>query len=316
MRRIWERRSEIIIGQSRPSNAGSERVAAAEREVLLHPDMRSATKTLLDLYAKAGDLDKAADLADRWSSRDPLDADALTARADLAARRGDRGLAIRILGGVVDVRPSDTGAQQRLARLYRWQGHDDLACSFLQALAECRPSDAKALADALRCLRNGDQSDLGVELLKEASETVAHSAEQILSGTLPEDKLSGDLQVTATWKGSDDVDVDISLIDPDAHRVSWLGAPTRAVISATTATSYLGEGLALRGAKPGEYVLEVSRGSGSGTVQGVVVVNIGGVQRHVPFVLSGERATLGIIKITMVPRLVPIADATPFRFVR
>jgi hypothetical protein len=119
--------------------------------------------------------------------------------------------------------------------------------------------------------------------------------------------------LTAVWQASDGVDVDLSLIDPDAHRVSWLGAPTRAVISATNATSQHEEGLALRGGRPGEYLLEVSRGSGTGTVHGTVTVNVAGTQREIPFNLDGDRVTLGVIKITTVPRLVPLGPSTAFR---
>jgi Mg-chelatase subunit ChlD len=312
MRRIWERKGEVLPGKTYPATAGNDKVAAAERELSQNPDRRSATKKLYDLYAQNGDLGKASDLAERWSQRDPLDAEALVARADLAARRGDRPSAIRILGSVVDVRPSDYGAQQRLSRFYRWQNQPSRACRFSMALAEFRSSDDKALAEALRCLGDGDNAELSQELKATVADRILRGAEQLLQRPRVIDQLSGDLQLTATWQGSD-VDVDLSLIDPDAHRISWLGAPTRAVITATNVTSHRQEGLALRGGKPGEYLLEVSRGDGSGSVQGTIVVNVAGTQRQIPFTLDADRTSVGIIKITMVSRLVPLSTSTAFR---
>ncbi len=307
MRRIWERTGEVMIGKTSPSAASHDKILAAEREVMLNPDRRGGVKQLLDLYAKSGDLAKANDLAEQWSQRDPLDVEALVARADLAARRGDRTLAIRILGSVVDVRPSDVGAQQRLSRLYRWQGQPERACRFSLALAEFRPNDEKALAEALRCLNDGGKTELSQEVRGTVTEGVLRVTERLLAQPRTVDRLNGDLRLTAHWQSNDSVDVDLSLIDPDAHRVSWLGAPTRAVISATTVTSQREEGLALRGGRPGEYLIEVSRGSGAGKVQGTIVIHAAGTQREIPFTLEGDRATVGVVRIATVPRLVPLS---------
>jgi Mg-chelatase subunit ChlD len=306
MRRIWERKGEVLPGRTSPAAASHEKVIAAERDLAQNPDRRSATKKLFDLYVQGGYLAKASDLAEQWSQRDPLDVDALVGRADLAARLGDRPLAIRILGSVVDMRPSDYAAQQRLSRLYRWQGQPNRACRFSIALAEFRPGDDKALADALRCTGESGIVELANELKGAATDKVLRAAQQLLEKPSTVDQLSGDLRLTATWQGSSSVDVDLSLIDPDAHRVSWLGAPTRAVITATNVTGYREEGLALRGSKPGEYLLEVTRGSGSGRVEGTVVVTVAGTQRQIPFVLDGDHSVLGVVKIAMVSRLVPL----------
>lgn len=305
MRRIWERKGEVLPGRTLAGAAMDRKVIAAEKELAADPDRRESTKKLFDLYSKNGDLSRAADLAERWSQRDPLDVEALIARADVAARHGERASAIRILGSVVDIRPSDTGAQQRLSRLYRWQGQNGRACRFSLSLAEFRPTDANALAAALRCLTSEGQNELARELQSAATEPTLRTAERLNSKSPPADGLSGDLRVTATWSGGSDVDLDLSLIDPDAHRVSWLGAPTRAIISATTVTSPREEGLALRGGKPGEYLLELSRGRGSGRVQGTVTVHVAGVERSIPFSFDGERSTLGVIKIRSISRLVP-----------
>jgi hypothetical protein len=250
-------------------------------------------KKLFNLYFSAGELGKASDLAERWSARDPLDVEALVARADLKARQGERSKAIRILGSVVDVRPSDYGAQQRLGRLYRWQEQPELACRFSLALAEYRTADERAVADALRRSAGPDR--------------ILRAAGKLLAQSQAANELRGDLQLDATFASESGVDVDLSLIDPSGHRISWLGAPTRSVISAAHVTSVREEGLGLRGAKPGEYVLELTRGGGEGAARGTVLVRVAGTQLQIPFKLDGERAALGVIKIAMVPKLVPIS---------
>jgi tetratricopeptide (TPR) repeat protein len=306
MRRIWERKGEVLVGVGRPSNASAEKITLAEREMNANPDRRSATKKLFDVYARAGEIERARELAERWSERDPLDVEALVARADIAARSGDRASAIRVLGSVVDVRPGDVGAQQRLSRLWRWQAQPQNACRFATALAEFRPTDEKALTEALRCLQEIGHVEVARELRGTVAERVLRAAERLLEVSRAADNLSGDLRVTATWRGGDGVDLDLSVIDPDAHRVSWLGAPTRAVISATNVVSTNEEGLALRGGKPGEYLLEVSRGRGAGTVEGTATVSLAGTRRQIPFVLDGNRKALAVLKISTVPRLVPL----------
>ena len=94
--------------------------------------------------------------------------------------------------------------------------------------------------------------------------------------TPPSIKLPSDLRVEATWFGGDQ-DLDLALIDPDGNRVSWLGAPTKAVISATDVVSTNREALSLRGAKTGEYVIEIVRSSSAGgPVRGEVTVTVAG----------------------------------------
>jgi hypothetical protein len=116
--------------------------------------------------------------------------------------------------------------------------------------------------------------------------------------------LNGDLRMEASWSGG--LDLDLSLLDTDGHRVSWLGAATRSVISARDATSTSREGLALRGAAPGEYVVELTRGSGAGGGSGELVVTIAGAVRRIPFNFDGDRKAVALLRITMQPRLVPL----------
>ena len=77
---------------------------------------------------------------------------------------------------------------------------------------------------------------------------------------------------------------------PDGQRVSWLGAPTRELISARDVLDRGREGLALNGAKPGEYAIEIVRSDGySGTVHGELRVFAAGETRRIPFTLDGQR---------------------------
>jgi hypothetical protein len=306
MRRVWDRKGQITTTRFVPLAASISAVADAERALAAQPDRRSAVKKAYSLYAVSADLGRATSLVERWAGKEPLDPDALTARADLAARRGDRELAVRILGSVVDVRPDDVASQKRLARLYRWSGRAALGCRHAMAIAELRAADPKLLADALRCARSGNASRWASDALSLVDEKTARAAEALAAAPAPDDtRLLGDLRVEATW--SDDADLDLALLHPDGHRVSWLGAPTRELISAQHVLDHDREGLALSGARPGEYAVEIVRSEGrSGPVHGELTLFAAGETRRIPFTLDGERMTIALAEIKMVPRLVPL----------
>jgi hypothetical protein len=312
MRRVWERKGQISTENLIPRAAGIIAVADAERALAAEPDRRSALKKAYSLYAASADLGRAESLVERWVNKEPLDPDALTARADLAARRGERELAVRMLGSVVDVRPNDISSQKRLARLYRWSGRIDLGCRHAMAIAELRQADAKLLADALRCARSGNSARWASDALSLADEATARRAEALAAApALDDSRLLGDLRVEATW--SEDADLDLALLHPDGQRVSWLGAPTHEVISARDVLVHGREGLALSGAKPGEYAIEIVRSSGSsGPIHGELTVFAAGEIRRVPFTLDGQRMTVALAEIKMVPRLIPLAMDQPF----
>jgi tetratricopeptide (TPR) repeat protein len=199
MRRIWERKGQINTQNLIPRTASITAVADAERALAAEPDRRSALKKAYSLYAASADLSRAESLVERWVNKEPLDPDALTARADLAARRGDRELAVRMLGSVVDVRPDDVAGQKRLARLYRWSGRVDLGCRHAMAIAELRQADAKLLADALRCARAGNGARWASDALSLVDEKTARQAETLAATPAPDDtRLLGDLRVTRT----------------------------------------------------------------------------------------------------------------------
>jgi len=308
MRRVWDRKGQINSAERGPRSASIGAVADAERALANEPDRRANLKRAYSLYAISGDLGRATSLVERWSSKEPLDPDALTARADLAARRGERELAILMLGSVVDIRPDDIASQKRLARLYRWSGKPELGCRHAMAIAKLRATDAKLLADALRCASTQSESHWASNALALADEKTARLASSLASAPAPdESRLLGDLRVEATW--SDDVDLDLAILHPDGQRVSWLGAPTRELISARDVLARGREGLALSGAKPGEYAIEVVRsGSYTGPVRGELTIFAAGETRRIPFTLDGQRLTVALTEIKMVPRLVPLDD--------
>jgi hypothetical protein len=210
-----------------------------------------------------------------------------------------------MLGSVLDVRPGDTASHKRLARLERWAGHQDLACRHSIAIAEGKSQDLQLVADAVRCARSTGMAEVAEALLGAAPAGDRAGIEQRFNQPPADDGLlSGDLRLEASWSGGPDLD--ISLLDTDGHRVSWLGAGTRSVISARDTTSTSREGLALRGAAPGEYVVELTRGAGAGSTQGELVVNIAGTLRRVPFTFDGDRKAVALLRVTMQPRLVPL----------
>jgi uncharacterized protein YfaP (DUF2135 family) len=102
------------------------------------------------------------------------------------------------------------------------------------------------------------------------------------------------------------MDLDLALVHPDGHRVSWLGAPTRSVITARDVASFGSEGLALNNPQAGEYVIEVVRAAGSGRAVGEVVVTAAGTTRRIPFALDGTRASIAVANISVRQVLVPV----------
>jgi hypothetical protein len=305
MRRIWERHGQVFTDRFVPTAAGASARSDAERELLRDDSRRANLKKAFALSSAAGELAQAARLAERWLEKEPLDPEAITALADVEARRGNRGLAIRMLGSVLDVRPGDTASHKRLARLERWAGRADLACRHSIAIAEGRSTDTALVADAVRCARATDMPEVAEALLAAAAASDREAIERRLLKPDPDDApLSGDLRLEASWNGGSDID--LSLLDTDGHRVSWLGAGTRSVISARDATSTLREGLALRGAPPGEYVVELTRGGGAGAAQGELILTIAGTTRRVPFSFEGERKAVALVRIDMRSRLLPL----------
>lgn len=305
MRKVWQRFGEIHGDRLVPRSASATAVADAERQLSLNENRRDALKKVLALSLATASLDRAADLARRWSEKEPLDPEAITARADVLAARGERDEAIRVLGSVIDVRPDDVAAQKRLARLERWRGRAALGCRHSIAIAELRAADPGLLADAVRCARETGDGAAADELLANAGATTSSAAQKLLAGPAPDDRaLKGDLRVEGTWSGG--ADLDLALVDPDGRRVSWLGAPTRGLISARDVVSTSTEALSLSGGKPGEYAIEVVRGDGGGRASGELTITVAGTTRRVPFTIDGARVNVAVAKIDTRQVLVPL----------
>jgi hypothetical protein len=306
MRRVWDRIARIEAPPGTLLAVSPDRRQKLELRLNGNPDSRDALRSLYVFDFLAGDLDNATREAEHWSDKDPLDVDALTARADLAAQRGQRDVAIRILGSVVDVRPGDYKAQWRLARLHRWAGNPARGCRHSLAVAQLMLRDPKLVSEAVGCSREVGQSRSADALLAALEPSVRSQVEQLVQKRRVSDELSGDFRVQASWQGSEH-DVDVVIVHPEGYRVSWLGAPTRAVISASDVLSVQRENLALRGAEPGQYAIELVRSSPApGRIHGSVQLSIADARRNLPFVLEGERTRLALVTLKNEPRLVPL----------
>ncbi|HWO09682.1 MAG TPA: VIT domain-containing protein, partial [Polyangiaceae bacterium] len=306
MRRVWDRVGKIEVPPAPLAAATEERRKALARRAEEHDDSRTALRDVYVASLLAGDLDAAERSAERWASRDPLDVDALTARADVAAQRGDRERAIRMLGSVVDVNPADHRAQWRLARLHRWAGQPTRGCRHALAVAQLRLSDAQLVSDGIGCARDAGDDRSADLLLAALGPNARSEVERLLRKLRGSDELSGDFRVVASWQGSEH-DLDVVILHPEGYRVSWLGAPTRALISARDVLASQREGLALRGATSGRYAIELIRCSpGGAPVRGSLRIQAANAERSVPFVLEGERLRVATVTLRNEARLVPL----------
>ncbi|MCK6586493.1 MAG: hypothetical protein L6Q76_02805, partial [Polyangiaceae bacterium] len=306
MKRIFERKGGFETVNTLASQ-NATKLVVAESAFASTPDSRDKTVELYALYATSGRVGEAQELTAKWSGRDALDPDALTARADLAARQGDRERAIRILGGLADVRPADRATQTRLAELHDAAGNTALACQHRIALASLALSDAKLVADAVRCSRNQGMNDLASQLRLDAGDKAREALDRLLA-TAPasSQQLRGDVQISADWTGG--VDLDIALIDAQGRRISWLGSPVKASVTSRDVTSSRSETLALTNLPAGSYIVEISRASGADAnafAQGTVTLRLVNETRRVPFSLSGDRAEIGTARVFFTSRLVP-----------
>jgi Mg-chelatase subunit ChlD/ferric-dicitrate binding protein FerR (iron transport regulator) len=306
MRRVWERVGKIEVPPAELAAATGERRRALERRVAEHGESRSALRDLYLASFLAGDLDAAGRAAESWAAKDPLDVEALTARADVAAQRGDRELSIRMLGSVVDMNPADYKAQWRLARLHRWAGQPQRGCRHALAVAQLRASDAQLVSDGIGCARDAGDDRSADMLLSALGASVRAEVERLSRKRRSGDELSGDFRVVASWQGAEH-DLDVVILHPEGYRVSWLGAPTRAVISASDVLGLTREGLALRGASAGHYAIELVRSSATnGPVRGSLRILAPGTERSVPFVLDGGRMRVATVELVRRSRLVPL----------
>jgi hypothetical protein len=309
MRKVFDRKVSFDASNTFVSQ-NAAKLLAAESAIASSPDSRDKTIDLFAMYSTAGRLGEAQELTAKWSGRDALDPDALTARADLAARQGDRDRAVRILGGLADVRPNDRAVQTRLAELQENAGNLGLACEHRLALADIAMSDAKLVADAVRCSRSQGMLDLASRIELDTTDKVREAMTRLLVAPNPAQRpLTGDVQVSAEWSGG--ADLDVALIDAQGKRTSWMGSPGKATTTARDVTSQRNETLAVSALPQGNYVVEISRAGGAGadaasSIRGEVTLRLGGDVRKLPFTLAGSRAEVGTVRVFFTSRLVPV----------
>jgi hypothetical protein len=307
MRKVFDRHVAFDLTNAFEASSAS-RLTVAESALAAAPDSRDKTVELFALYATTGRVNDAQGLASKWATRDALDPDALTARADLAARLGDRDRAVRILGGLADLRPGDRAVQTRLADLWDNAGNAALACEHRIALADLAPSDPKLVAAAVRCARAQGLTDLAAVLRGDTTDKVREGVDKLLASPAPATAATrGDVQITGEWSGG--ADLDVALIDAQGKRTSWMGSSTRATVTSRDVGSTRGETLEIAGLPQGNYVLEIARASGrdtGDTVRGELTLRLNGEVRRVPFALTGSRAELGTVRVFFTSRLEPV----------
>lgn len=308
MKKIFERKASFEATNTLAAQ-NAPKLLLAESELATSPNSRDKTVNLFAMYSTAGRIGEAQELTSKWAGRDALDPDALLARSDLAARQGDRDRAIRILGGLTDVRPGDRTMQTRLADLHEAAGNRALACEHRIAIADMASDDAKLVAEAIRCANALGMTDLATLLRLDASTPVRTAIDKLLEqpAPTPNTTVKGDIQATAEWTGN--VDLDIGLIDAQGRRTSWLGAGGKAQVSSRDATSTRSETIGLTNALSGSYVVEIARANGADAnipVRGEITLKLAGETRKVPFLLTGQRAEVGTMRVFFTSRLVPL----------
>jgi hypothetical protein len=256
MRRTWQR-SATVEGPVQVRAWEERRIEELKAALEEKPDSRDRTKALYLALSRAGKMDEALDLAEKWWSKDRLDPEALErmALSEQSLGHGDRSL--RLLGSMADLQPRDAALQERLAAAYETAGKQAEACAHRRAVATLKPEDAAAAAAAYRCLSwlgKSDKADalvdrFGNEMTRARLRTQLDTSEP----TAPD--IRGDLKVEATWDHS--ADLDIVLVHPDGRRSSWTGGVTGT--SAKYADDDRREDLGFRRLRVGLYRIEIVR---------------------------------------------------------
>jgi hypothetical protein len=306
MKRVFVRHATLTTDTT-PSSF--EKLVKARAALAAAPDERSKHKELAGLLALSGQLDELSETVEKWASRDPLDADVIAMRADVAARRGDRDGSLRILSGALaapSLAPTDAASMaEAIARSHERVGRAE-ACAFRIAAAETR-SDPDVVARAIACERAAGRSraaDRWLDGLKDTERQAVSSALAKAETTKPESAF-GDIVVSAQWTGG--ADLDLVLLDPSGRRA---GAVSRLKnVRAIDATSRDRETVALSSNDAGSFIVEVVRanlGEGNAPTSGTVTVRAFGQTHAFPFVLSGARATVGRVEVRWEAELVPL----------
>lgn len=291
MRRVWVRVGDVS-NTTDISFREQEAARVAEQQLALVPDSRDRHRSAVRALARAGNVERALEVADAWIARDRLDPEALAARADLLARSGHRDEALRLLTGIVDLRPDDATLQERLANAFDRAGQAERSCAHRVAMAEIDTSNADRVGAAVRCERAAGRNPMAEVLLRSVREsTTRNRAERVAGEAATTPAARGELFLDASWAGGDDVD--LTLIAPDGTRISWMGGRANVVASNPTAAGR--ESLGLRSATVGTYLVEVSRTNPTDThtLSGTIRVRALDTNRTLSFTLRGEREIIG-----------------------
>jgi hypothetical protein len=321
MRRVWFRTATISADASSPVDGA--RLEAARVALAGSPDLRQRHADLAKLLLRAGNASELEALTTRWSSRDPLDPDLLTARATLQAWRGDREGALRILSGTL-ASPATPRATQveiasALARAEERASHPALACALRVAAAEGKPEDVATVAQAIACERDqGDESSAARWLSTAKDDAtrarLSSAATKLLAAPPREDPLFGDISVEATWDDGTGADLDVGIVDPSGRRMSWASSASR--VRARDCTSRARESLAVSSGAAGAFEVELvrtdgaegpeGRASSATPVRGKLRITSLGRTQIVPFVLVGQRAQVARVDVRLDSRLEPV----------
>ena len=256
MRRTWRRQAEIgaAVGARNWDRKQVEELQAKYDE---NPESRDRTKALYLALSRAGDVDKALELAEKWWGKDRLDPEALERMALSEQSRGHGARALRLLGSMADLAPRDAALQERLASAYAAAGRTAESCAHRRALAALKPDDADAVAAAYQCLSWMGQTDRAEALIERFGNemTRARLRSRLETSAPAAPDVRGDLRVEATWDRP--ADLDLVLVHPDGRRSTWMGGV--AGTAAKDADDDRREELGFRRLKTGLYRIEIVR---------------------------------------------------------
>jgi hypothetical protein len=315
MKRIFVRRASISTDTTPAVPA--DKIQLARAAVQAAPDERGKHRELAKLLALSGQLDELGETLEKWSTRDPLDADVIMGRADLAARRGDREGSLRILGGALAAssmsREDAFTLANTVARSYERAGRNE-ACAFFVTAAELKPTDTETVARAVSCERRQGRAkaaDRWMASMKDVQRTAVTAAIAKVEAAKAE-TANGDFVVSATWDGG--TDLDIALVDPSGRRAGVATRLKGARIEGAQARDH--ESLALQTGDAGSFVIEMVRAAAGEAgersrdlpVSGKVTIRAYGQTREVPFTLTGARTQIARVDARWEAELVPLDD--------
>lgn len=299
MRRVWRRVAVVHEGAGSPVPA--EKVSAARAALAAAPDERNRHRELAKLLAQTNDLDELDAVLTKWNERDPLDADAIAWRADLVARRGDRAGAMRILTGALSsptLSPKDAAKLARAsAEAYERTGDLASACALRVTVSDLLPEDVDAAGRAMRCEEANGRPKSSERIRIPFAVKPREGALASVLTRLAQEKNEpphGDVVVSATWEGGEDLD--LAIVDPSGGRASVVSRTPGLRVADATSRGH--EELGLANPKAGAFVVEVTR-SVRGTTRpasGTVKITSSGVTKTVPFTLTGDRVVVGRVE--------------------